>query len=209
MNEPCNVVCISRTLAAGGEDIAQNVATALGFRYADELIVRRAAEAAGVNPNEVIHAEKTPGLVVRILESIGRSPAVAEGAYVHSVATLDNTPDYEALVGNVVREVAAEGKVVIVAHGASIPLAGTPGVVRVLVTASPETRARRLAEAQGLDESKAKRTIRESDDQRRAFLRRFYDVSEESPHHYDLVVNTDTLSPEKATEIILLAVRAS
>jgi cytidylate kinase len=207
LDQPCSVVCVSRTLAAGGEDIAHIVAKELGFRYADELIVRRAAEAAGVNPNDVIHAEQTPGLVGRILESIGRTTAASEGAYLHGAGLLDVTPDYEALVGKVVREVAAEGKVVIVAHGASIPLAGSPGVVRVLVTGSPETRARRLAQEQGVDEGKAKRAIRDSDDQRKSFLRRFYDVSEESPHHYDLVINTDSLSPEQATRIILFAAR--
>jgi cytidylate kinase len=33
-------------------------------------------------------------------------------------------------------------------------------------------------------------------------LRRFYDVRDESPTQYDLVLNTDTLSLEQAAELI-------
>ena len=41
------VVCVSRTLGAGGEAIAFQVATELGYRYVDDEIVSRAAEVAG------------------------------------------------------------------------------------------------------------------------------------------------------------------
>jgi cytidylate kinase len=36
-------------------------------------------------------------------------------------------------------------------------------------------------------------------------LKRFYSVDSESPTDYDLVVNTDQLSTEEATEIVLRA----
>ena len=38
------VVCISRTLAAGGEEIGQAVAERLGFRVIDAEIIQRAAD---------------------------------------------------------------------------------------------------------------------------------------------------------------------
>ena len=46
-----------------------------------------------------------------------------------------------------------------------------------------------------------------SDREREQYPRRFYDVREEAPLHYDLVVNTDTLAAEQAVAAIVAASR--
>ena len=78
-------------------------------------------------------------------------------------------------------------------------------MLRVLVTASPETRARRLAEARTLDLKDARKAITDADTARADYLRRFYGVEAELPTHYDLVVNTDTLSVEQAADLVARA----
>jgi len=70
----CRVICISRSLGAGGDEVGRRVAKTLGFRYADQEIISRAAEKAGVTPESAAQAERTPGLITRILESIGSTP---------------------------------------------------------------------------------------------------------------------------------------
>jgi hypothetical protein len=75
----CTAITVSRTLAAGGEEIAFTAAMELGFRYADEEIIVRAAERAGVSPQTLAAMEHTPGLVARILESMARTPPDPEG----------------------------------------------------------------------------------------------------------------------------------
>ena len=203
----CRLVCISRSLGAGGEEVGRRIAEAFGFRYADEEIIMRAAEKAGVSPETVADAERTPGLIVRILESIGRTPIDPEGWSAHVYLVPEPPRSYEGLIVRVIREIAGEGSAVIVAHGASVPLAGTPGLLRVLVTGSAEGRAARLANEAGLSEADATKSVRESDRQRKDFLRRFYDISEELPTHYDMVVNTDVLSPAQAAAAVAAAVR--
>ncbi|MEX0682305.1 MAG: cytidylate kinase-like family protein [Dehalococcoidia bacterium] len=205
MTSGCRVVCISRTLGAGAEEIGRAVASELGFRYADDEIIARAAEAAGVSPETIAGVEKTPGLVTRIAESMGRFPMAPEGWSMPVMVTPQ--PAYEDLIQRVINEVATEGSVVIVAHGASIGLAGTEGVLRVLINGSPEARARRLTEAGAIDGQKAAKAIGESDKQRREFLRRFYDVGDEEATHYDLVISTDILSPAAASEVVLAAAK--
>ena len=74
----------------------------------------------------------------------------------------------------------------------------------MLVTASPETRAKRLAEAEGLDEPDGVRAAKESDAARRDYLKRFYGVQEASTH-YDLVVNTDVLTFDDAARLVAAA----
>jgi hypothetical protein len=202
----CRVITISRSLAAGGEEVGRMVAKALRFRYADQEIIIRAAEQAGVSPEAAAQAERTPGLIARILESIGSTPEPV-GWSTYAALPSHALPAYEGLFERVIRETANRGDVVIVAHGASIPLADTSGLLRVLVTASPRVRAERLAGEANLEASEARKAIAESDRQRREYLLRFYNVREELPTHYDLVVNTDVLTLPRAAQLIVGAAK--
>jgi len=58
-----------------------------------------------------------------------------------------------------------------------------------------------------MGEAEAKKAIDESDRQRRGYLRRFYDLRQELPTHYDLVVNTDVLAAPLAARLVLAAAR--
>ncbi len=204
---PSRVICISRSLGSGGEEIGRLVAKELGFRYADEEIIVRAAEKAGVTPETVAQAEHTLPLIERILESIARTPPDPEGWAGAAILPSSRKQDYASLIEKVVRETANEGSVVIVAHAASIPLGDSTGVLRVLVTASPAARAERLVSQANLDEQAAKKAVEESDHQRREYLRRFYKVRQELPTQYDLVVNTDSLASPLAARLIVSAAK--
>jgi cytidylate kinase len=88
-----------------------------------------------------------------------------------------------------------------------VPLTGRPDVLRVLVTASFEPRARRLAQATRSTKADAETALKESDAGRADYFLRFYGIEHELPTHYDLVVNTDTLTAEEATDIVITAAR--
>jgi cytidylate kinase len=113
--------------------------------------------------------------------------------------------DLRTLIREVIRDVAEEGDVVIVAHAASMALAGRKDVLRVLVTASSETRARRVAETRKVHTRQAVKVIKDEDAARDDYLARFYSVDREVPTYYDLVVNTDVISPDRAADLLLLA----
>ena len=91
------------------------------------------------------------------------------------------------------------------AHAASYTVGHSTDALRVLVTASPDTRAARLVSAKGLEQAEGARTVDDSDAGRADYLKRFYGISEELPTHYDLVVNTDAVSVEQAAGLISLA----
>lgn len=95
----------------------------------------------------------------------------------------------------------------IVAHAASMALGPRPGVLRVLVTGSPETRIERLVRSGLLNERDAVTAIDESDRNRRQYLAMFYGVQDESPAHYDLVINTDRVGIDQAVALLVAAIR--
>jgi cytidylate kinase len=194
------VISISRTLGAGGEQLGEALAKEFGMRYVDAEIIDRAAQKAGVNVTEVARTEARKGFAQRILEGLGRASVGMSHEYIPDPALMAD-PHYEQLIVDVIRETAAEGNVVIVAHGSSIPLAGTPGVLRVHVTASEDTRAKRL-EAEAHGSAKAKKMVQDSDAARADYFKRFYQLTQELPTHYDMVVNTDVLSISDAQAAI-------
>jgi hypothetical protein len=205
---PCTVVCISRPDGARGAAVGRLVAERLGFDYVDEAIVSSAAAKGGIALGDVADEERRRSVLGRIIREIGRTAgpdsygfAGLSSPYLEGV-----TPDaVRSLIQDAIEETADRGNVVIVSHAASLTLSARPNVLRVLVTASPETRARRLSEARRLDLKDAQKTIKDADAARVDYLRRFYDVEVELPTHYDLVVNTDTLSVEQAVDLVAQA----
>jgi cytidylate kinase len=196
------VVTIAMTTGAGAEQIGRLAAEHLGFQYVNNEIIDRAAEHAGVSRQEVAEVERSPSLISRIMGMLGAAVAPEYTGRPLAPDEIDPSPSYRHLIQDVIREIAARQSVVILAHGASILLAGTPSVLRVLVTASPGTRATRFAAESGHDARQAMRDIQHADRERRGFFKRFHDLDEELPTHYDLVVNTDVLSPEGVARFI-------
>ena len=201
----CRAVCISRAEGAGGSQTAQLVAERLGFRYIDDEIIAQAAAKGGISPGDVADEEKRKSALSRLVREFGR--AAAPDSY--GIAGISrpyeevSSEAVRSLIQDAIEETADRGDVVIVSHGASFALSRGPNLLRVLLTASPETRAVRLSESRGLDSKGARKAIKDADAARSDYLRRFYGVETELPTHYDLVVNTDVLSVEQAAGLIV------
>jgi cytidylate kinase len=207
----CTVVCISHAAGAGGEEVGRRVADRLGYLYVDEEIVARAAAKGGVDAADVADEERRKSFAARALNAIaqGGGEAWALGTTGPLTAWDElGSDDIRSLIRETIEQTAARGKAVIVSHAASYAIGPGNAVLRVLVTASPDTRAGRVAEAEGIDRAGAERALKESDAGRADYLKRFYDVRDESPTHYDLVLNTDALSVEQAADLISQAASA-
>lgn len=204
------MVCISHATGAGGAEVGQLVAEHLGFVYVDEDIVAKAASQAGVEPRDVADEERRRSVAARILNSIaeGGSGAIAAAGPVPVMSgDQPSGAEIRALIRETIEQTAARGDVVIGAHAASQALEAGADVRRVLVTASPSTRAQRLCREGGLNEAQAARAIKAADAGRRDYLKRFYGIERELPTHYDLVINTDLLSVEEAADIVTQSIR--
>ena len=195
----CRVVCISHATGAGGEEVGRLVAERLGFLYVDDDIVARAAARGGISPAEVADEERRKSLVSRLLEALAEGSSEVGGSVV--VQGLDGDV-VRVLIRETIERTAARGNAVIVAHAASHVVEPGDESLRVFVTASPSTRAGRLGATEALEPAKAARAVKDSDAGRRDYLKRFHEIDEELPTHYDLVVNTDFLTVEQAADLV-------
>jgi cytidylate kinase len=171
-------------------------------------VIARAAERGGVDEEQLADTEQRKSRIRKVIELLtdAGTAAGAPGAEPASIRA-EREEQQRELIRAVIEEIAAEGNAVIVAHAASMALAGTEGILRVLVTASPEQRVKRLVESEELANADAARLVLESDQARADYFRAFYGVDQELPTHYDLVVNTDVLGAKQAAEVVVCAAR--
>jgi cytidylate kinase len=211
MAESKRIVCISHFAGAEGEAVARQVAERLGFRYLDEEIIETAAESVDLHPSVVGDVERRKSLMSRLGELMRgqsgspRPDAAPERRSGAAVRELPTSEDLRAVIRDAIRDAADEGEIVIASHAASITLAGRTDTLRVLVTASPQTRAKRIAGTRSLDARQAEKAQQEEDAARADYLMRFHGVDREQPTHYDLVLNTDNVPAERAAELVVLA----
>lgn len=197
-------ICISRATGAHGVAVGREVAERLGFQYVDEEVISEAAEWADLDPAFVADAERKKPFIERLLGAIGEPGTAPRLPTGDTTRALPNDAELRQMITAAVASFVQRGSVVIVAHAASFAVGGGD-VLRVLVTASPKTRAERLMADQGLDSRAAERAIKDSDAGRAAYLKRFYGVDQELPTHYDVVVNTDVLAATDAAKMIVTA----
>ena len=190
------------------------VADSLGYRLVDEEIVQQAAESNGVSVEELADAERRTKVIDRLTRNLAAAGGAAglmtsSGAGAMDLSGGTDPKSLRALIRKSIHETAERGDVVIVSHAASYALAGSDDVLRVLVTASPETRAGRAAQERSLDTRKAAKAVADSDAHRATYLKSFYSVGEELPTHYDLALNSDALSIELMSDLVVRAASAS
>ncbi len=136
-------------------------------------------------------------------EGISREEAMART--IAREQRIEKASDYAELVRQVILEYAEAGEVVIVGRGAQVILRDTPGVLRVKINASEATRIQRVMERVNVDFKEAERQVQQSDRERARYLKHFYGVDWQDPTLYDLILNTDKLSLEKAVALIITA----
>jgi cytidylate kinase len=168
----------------------------------DEEVLSEAAEWVDFDPAFIADAEPRKPLIARLLGGVAEQGSAARLPGGDAKRALPSDADLRELITAAVGSFAREGSVVIVSHAASFALVGDD-VLRVLVTASPETRAKRIAAESGLDDGAAVRRLKDEDAGRADYLKRFYGVDRELPTHFDVVVNTDVLTPHDAANIIV------
>lgn len=198
-------VALSQVDGAAADGIGRDVAHKLGFGYLNEEVVARVAADHGLSADTVADAERRKSFLARTLEL---SALGAAGGLVAdpSLYVYDHTDGVLSLIRDAVRAAAEAGNVVLVAHASCYACADRPDVLRVWVTASPSARAARWAAERGVAEKEAAKALRRSDAARASYLKRAHGIGAESPQDYDLVINTDRLSPEAAVGIIVAAV---
>jgi cytidylate kinase len=198
------LVTISASYGAGGSAVGPAVAQRLGVPFADRAIPAAVADRLGISHEEAHRRDED---VERGLDRIlSNLVPMAELYGVGGVdpALLRLTAHHES-AGDVIRELAATGRAVILGRAAAVVLADDPRALHVRLD-GPE--ARRIVQAmqiEGVDRETAERRQRKVDRAREAYVRRYYDCNAADPKLYDVVLDSTRLPLEACVELIVTA----
>ena len=172
------IVCISRGTFAGGKNLAEQLASQLGYDCLSREELMDAATGAGiaVGKLEMAVAHRRP-----MSEQLDRERR-----------------RYTSFVTSTICERALTQSLVYHGRTAHLSLPGATNVLRIRTIQNPERRVEWVMQRLHLSREKARRYNEQVDEDRRRWVRTLYNIDWEDPAHYDTVINLSHMSVDNA-----------
>jgi cytidylate kinase len=190
---------------SGGSEVAELVASALGWTLLDDAVVDAVAARLGVTPAEVkARDERVPSLAERLVDTLSlASPELAPPA---ATGLPPSESQLVEVTHHVIDEVVQSGPAVLVGRGAQCMLAEREDALHVFCYAPRAALVRRTVEQLGLSNSDAEKRVTDTNRQRERYVRRHWDRAWRDPENYHVCVDTSWLGiPETAALVVELA----
>jgi len=176
------IVTLSRELGSKGSEIADSLASRLGFTRLDkdslEALLQESGMSRAVFERE---DEKSPGFWEQL--------------------TLEKNRYLDFMKAAMYR-FAEQRDCVVIGRGGNVIFRDVPGALKLRVVAPQKVRAQRLRERFTVDEHQAVRMIRQSDHDRAGYHRYFFATSWDAAAEYDLVINTAEITTAQACDLV-------
>jgi cytidylate kinase len=201
------IVTISRQYGSGGSEVAERVATALGWHLYDNAMVDEVARRLGMSTEEVsAREERVPSLPERIATAM----ALGVPEVMPTVADLATEPSEERIVEvtkRVIEEAVQAGPAVLVGRGAQCMLAARADALHVFCYAPPEVLASYAITNFGASPAEAQRIVAEKNHQREQYVKRYWKRNWRDLANYHLCINTAWLGLDGAAEVVVQLAR--
>lgn len=170
------LITVSRQSGSRGDEIVDLVARHLKLQVVDKKSLEHYLMTHGISEESLErYDEKKPGF--------------------WDLFSMDRDRYYHYLKASILDAV-CEGDHIVVGRGAPVFLAGIPGILHLRIVAPMETRIQRIMEQNNCDDQHARKLVHQSDHNRAGYYHVFFNADWDAPELYDMVVNTETLSPE-------------
>jgi cytidylate kinase len=115
--------------------------------------------------------------------------------------------ELERQVAEAILQLAHMGRVILVGRASFLITRSLPGGLHVRLVASMEVRTKRMMALLDCSAAEADEYIRKMDRGRLRYLKTRFEQDAEDPHTYDLVINTDRMSPPTVARLVAGALR--
>ncbi len=190
------IITLCREYGAGGHSIGQRVARELGIEFYDKDIIRRSAEALGIDPAQLAAEE----------EEISRSEAFLRTITPMSYERKDALYDAES---DVILKLAAKGPCLILGRCAEAVLrgAGVPSL-DVFLFADEAHRAKRVGELiHSNNSSEIQHVMKKTDQARRSYYTHYTGNAWGDHRNFHLCLDSGSLGYDVCVRIICEAAR--
>jgi cytidylate kinase len=201
------VITIAHQIGSGGQEIGKAVAKRLQLPYIDREIVKGIASKLGISENLASEMdEKIRGTFQLLFNNLAYYSVMAlpycKGDEERLVV---DEAQYQDAAKAVIEASAASHRAVIAGHGANFCLAEQSGVLSVFIYAPVDQRIKTLMRREGIEREAAARMVRQCDHDRANYIKTYYGANWRDSSYYHLMINTGTIRPELAADLIVQA----
>lgn len=185
---------IARDPGSGGKPIAELVAKKLGFDFYDDQLVEAVAKSVKKRKKIISQVdERTRSSIEDFVHGLFNPEYVSDTTYVNHLC-------------RVILSLIHKGNVVILGRGANF-IAPKNTSLNVLVTAPREVCIERAIKYEKVSKGKAIKIINKITAERKDFVSQYFNKDYANPKYYDLIVNTEYMDIESASNLIISAFR--
>jgi cytidylate kinase len=182
------IVTVEREYGCGGGEIAQRLATLLGWKLWDHQLTEEIARLANCSKAAVEQREeRTDPLYYRLFKSFLRGSY--EGSINAHKLNLVDSENILKMTVRVVEHAAGKGDSVIVGRGSQLLLKDRLDTFRVFLYAPREEKVRRLL-SRGKNEKDAQELVDTVDRERAGFIEKYFHVAWPDRAVYHVMINT-------------------
>jgi cytidylate kinase len=183
------VITVAREYGSGGGDIAQLLADRLGWKLLDRCLVEKIAQVARVEPKLAEKYDERPDpWTNRIIRALWQGGS-ARGTMAGPIPELFDADTMASLSRCMIEEAADIGNCVIVGRGSQCILQPRSDVFHVFIYAPRAERLRRVR-ARHASPAEAEAALEARDQERTAFIRRYFNQDRSNRHLYDLMISS-------------------
>ena len=191
------IISIGRQHGSGGREIARLLARELGIKCYDKEIVDEAAKHSDFS-RDLINAYDEKRMSAFMLHAGGYG--LNENFRLNMQVV---SAQFDAM-----REIASKGDCIFVGRCADYILRERSDLVSVFMLGDMDERLKCLERRQGLDESAARKKIKEVDKDRSSFYKYYSDQVWGDAQNYDLCINSSRLGVEGTVNVIMDYIKA-
>jgi len=201
------LITVSREFGAGGSELAAELGRQLQWPVLDHDIVPRVADRLQLDHGTVERFdEHPPSLLARIATVL-----IVPQPDLYTFPTAAGLPSHDSIAVATRAVIEAAGvalPIIVVGHGAQCIFAGRPDALHVRLVAPFNARLTRVVHRLGVDPASAEALIRRADQDRQAYLQRYFHRDWRSELLYDLQINTGSLSIDEGVALVTRLVAA-
>ena len=190
------VITIAREFGSGGHLLAEMLGKELGLQVYDREFIRLAAQKSGMDEKYIIQNEQSiPSFWLKCIFSQNYGKSLERSL----------SPDDVLFVAEskIIEDLVKQGPCIIVGRCADFILKDNPDTVRVFCYSDYESAYKRCVNEYGIKEDVAEAEIKRINRNRIAHYEYYTGEKWGDPHHYNLMINTGSISLPMACELIM------
>lgn len=202
------VITINRELGSGGRTVGRKLAERLGVAFYDKAVIKGLMEQYHLTVEEI---EKLKGQKQGWWADIKRimfvSPGMHSNYYIpqkdNETELLETDQMFEAEC-EILKGISVEESCVVAGRSGFHVFRDHPNHVSILIQASMPFRLERIMRKQGLSEKEALKTIKQVDQMRENYVKKYTGTSRYDTRNYDIVIKADGKTEDEIVDIIMM-----